>query len=155
MISVRTLKSARVSNTSFHSIRWASIVNSTISARKNSTVSGVFQRLQRDLFWRSAWAAACASARLMAVAPGPMDEGFQAWLVRRQPPGPCRKMPQEVKHQKTDGHVPDPPARGAVRGYGFAVVITQIFKALEQFGLNARSRINTLASRFIDRLNGS
>ncbi|MCY1241913.1 hypothetical protein D9M72_548410 [compost metagenome] len=49
MISVRTLKSARVSNTSFHSMRWASIVNSTISIRKNSIVSGRFQRFQCDL----------------------------------------------------------------------------------------------------------
>jgi hypothetical protein len=48
MISVRTLKSARVANTSFHSMRWASRVNSTISARKNSIVSGFFQRVQRD-----------------------------------------------------------------------------------------------------------
>ncbi|MNO03553.1 hypothetical protein D3C81_2242980 [compost metagenome] len=49
MISVRTLKSARVSSTSAHSMRWANIVNNTISARKNSRVSGFFQRLQRDL----------------------------------------------------------------------------------------------------------
>ncbi|MNL49235.1 hypothetical protein D3C87_1721540 [compost metagenome] len=49
MIKVRILKSARVSSTSAHSMRWANIVNRTISARKNSRVSGLFQRPRRDL----------------------------------------------------------------------------------------------------------
>ncbi|MNF03325.1 hypothetical protein D3C80_2026170 [compost metagenome] len=68
----------------------------------------------------------------MLITLGRLDEGFQARLVGRQPSRPSREMPQDVKHQKADCHVPDSPARGRVDAHGFAMVVAQVFKALEQ-----------------------
>src|SRR3546814_15919200 len=113
MSNVRSLKSARVANTSAQSMRRARAVNNTISSRKKARVSGRFQRLQRDLglLCSAAWAslgAVCASEWFMGFAPnrGGRRKGFQTRFMGRQPAGPGRKVTQEVKHHETDGNAP-------------------------------------------------
>ncbi|MOA22049.1 hypothetical protein D3C78_1425790 [compost metagenome] len=80
MTSVRTLNAARVSSTSFQSMRWASSVNNTISSKKNSAVRGFFTRCQRECHcspWDSGWFMGLTGGL------GGRCEWLQAGFVRR------------------------------------------------------------------------
>src|SRR3546814_8459601 len=129
MSNVRSLKSARVANTSAQSMRRARAVNNTISSRKKARVSGRFQRLQRDLglLCSAAWAslgAVCASEWFMGFAPnrGGRRKRFQRRFVGWQPAGPGREVAKEVKHNETNGHAPHKAPRSRVGRHGGARV---------------------------------
>src|SRR5699024_7709280 len=60
--------------------------------------------------------------------------GFQLRLVSRKQSGPCRKTPQEMKHDHSHPQASQSSAFLVMHGYGLAVFSDQAFQWLAQCG---------------------